>query len=395
MLCIHSPTSLDLKAITTFGLSVKVTDNPIGQFGTGLKYAIAVLLRNKQSIKLIVDGTNYDFAVEPSTFRGESVETVTMNGQLLPFTLNLGRNWEVWMALRELIANALDEGGGVSEEPCGKTCFIVDGPTVSNAWVNRHEIFLKPTTSPLLVSKRLEVYPEPSNYIFYRGIRVSKIPQGNKLTYNIMDGVSLSEDRFVDYWASRQLILSEVISSGSPQLFRKFFTSREPGEADIPSWCFPSLESVPGTFTRAIAEISNLPGRQLNKTAESLRMHLQSLCRVDPYEPIEVTDPIAKANLDRAIKTVKGFGYDLTKFPIVVASRYSIPRSVLALALYEKKIIVVSDALLEYPFEEIVSTLIEEFVHLTTSFVDCSRELQTWLLNRLVQLHMELAKRSL
>src|ERR1700733_12022356 len=37
---------IEIDAITTFGVSVKEGPNPIGFFGTGLKYAVAVLLRH-------------------------------------------------------------------------------------------------------------------------------------------------------------------------------------------------------------------------------------------------------------------------------------------------------------------------------------------------------------
>ena len=40
---------IDPKSIVTFGVSSKTGSNSIGFFGTGLKYAIAILLRNKCS----------------------------------------------------------------------------------------------------------------------------------------------------------------------------------------------------------------------------------------------------------------------------------------------------------------------------------------------------------
>src|SRR4030066_94299 len=42
----QNPGLIPLECITTFGLSAKDTANPIGQFGTGLKYAISIILRN-------------------------------------------------------------------------------------------------------------------------------------------------------------------------------------------------------------------------------------------------------------------------------------------------------------------------------------------------------------
>ena len=45
MITFHSPTILPIEAATTMGVSVKESDNAIGKFGTGLKYAIAGVLR--------------------------------------------------------------------------------------------------------------------------------------------------------------------------------------------------------------------------------------------------------------------------------------------------------------------------------------------------------------
>ena len=46
---VHStPGLIDLRAFTTFGVNSKPNSkNPIGYFGTGLKYAVAVLARHK------------------------------------------------------------------------------------------------------------------------------------------------------------------------------------------------------------------------------------------------------------------------------------------------------------------------------------------------------------
>lgn len=42
----------DVSAMLTFGVSAKESDNPIGQFGTGFKYAIAIILRLGGSISV-------------------------------------------------------------------------------------------------------------------------------------------------------------------------------------------------------------------------------------------------------------------------------------------------------------------------------------------------------
>jgi len=46
----------------TFGVSVKTTEESIGQFSTGLKYAIAVMVRNGRSLKIVSAGNDYVFS---------------------------------------------------------------------------------------------------------------------------------------------------------------------------------------------------------------------------------------------------------------------------------------------------------------------------------------------
>jgi hypothetical protein len=43
MLFFCTPGLIDLEAVFTFGVHAKETENPIGYFGTGLKYAIVTL----------------------------------------------------------------------------------------------------------------------------------------------------------------------------------------------------------------------------------------------------------------------------------------------------------------------------------------------------------------
>ena len=48
----ENPGEIDPLAIRTFGVSVKEGDNPIGFFGTGLKYALAILLRTGHQVSM-------------------------------------------------------------------------------------------------------------------------------------------------------------------------------------------------------------------------------------------------------------------------------------------------------------------------------------------------------
>ena len=52
-LYIGSSAPLDMRAVTLMGASVKMTSSAIGYFGTGLKFAIATLLRTGHKVRIV------------------------------------------------------------------------------------------------------------------------------------------------------------------------------------------------------------------------------------------------------------------------------------------------------------------------------------------------------
>lgn len=213
--------AIDLTAITTMGVSVKVKDNPIGYFGTGLKFAIATVLRTGHKVRLRTrdPATDIEFRPQPTTIRGEEFQLVRMcfNGgtswQDLGFTTSLGRNWEVWQAYRELRCNVMDEEGVVSftapEEGTWGTLFEVEGDAFYNCHLNGKTVFLE--GAALYSHPESEVYAGPSNVVYYRGVRVAALPQASVLTHNLTANCGLTEDRTLknfwelDYHVSRSV----------------------------------------------------------------------------------------------------------------------------------------------------------------------------------------------
>lgn len=189
-----NPGHVDLDVIRTMGVSVKETDNPIGFFGTGLKYAIATLLRTGHSISLYTNGETIQFRSKPKEIRGKTFEMIYMGDEQLGFTTDLGKNWEVWHAYRELYSNCLDEGGrvsGVFHED--DTIFTVTGPDIANVHAERGKIFLQ--NDPWIVGDGVEIHRGKSQYVYYRGVRVHKLLKPSRFTYNLTCHMQLTEDR--------------------------------------------------------------------------------------------------------------------------------------------------------------------------------------------------------
>jgi hypothetical protein len=191
-------------AISTMGVNVKLGENPIGQFGTGLKYAIAIILRAGGSVVVYRGLKRLEFALKTETIRGKEFKIVTMNGRKLGFTDQIGLHWQPWMAYRELASNTRDEGGtirmhidGDESGIKGETQIFVRCADIEKAHDERGSVFLG--SEPLYSLPGVEVHVGESHHIFYRGIRVGELPKKSKYTWNLTSTQYLTEDRTLLY----------------------------------------------------------------------------------------------------------------------------------------------------------------------------------------------------
>ena len=128
----YSETKLDPLAFSVMGVSAKENDNAIGFFGTGFKYAIAIILRNGGSVRIESEGEKWEFDTVPVSFRGQETKQVVCNDKELGYTTDYGKLWSVADAFRELYCNAKDENGGVTlGDVDAKTVVYVDCEDVS------------------------------------------------------------------------------------------------------------------------------------------------------------------------------------------------------------------------------------------------------------------------
>lgn len=215
-----TPGHIPLDAFTQFAVHHKPkTDNPIGHFGTGLKYAVAIILRNGGKFRMWVGGVEYEFYTHDTEFRGQSIETIRMrkkNGLgkwlksfKLPFTTDLGKNWGLWQAYRELLSNTLDEKGYAAKgtDPSSyagdrNTVIVVECEGFDEAQDGvylPHDLqdYGHSFEAPDVISERVDVWHRPSKYIYFKGIRVHELPIPSYFTYNFKSGITLSEDRSI------------------------------------------------------------------------------------------------------------------------------------------------------------------------------------------------------
>jgi len=221
---------LDLRSLTVFGMNAKPnTDTPIGYFGTGLKYAVAVLARNKIPVTFWIDRKQWVIEVDPTSFRGKEFSEIyicstTIGGLIkkrikLPFTTDLGKNWEIWQAFRELECNTRDEKGETFIWPHenasvqGHTCIVVEGEKYVNEYFNRNTHFLPGGMTKQDTTEAMEVFARRSNHIYYRGIRIFDLKEPSNNTYNFLRQIVLTEDRTAKHPFELELEIERYITN--------------------------------------------------------------------------------------------------------------------------------------------------------------------------------------
>lgn len=229
MICFHNPGLIDLDAVRTMGVSVK---NPgsFGMFGTGFKYALATALRGGAKVTLYRGEDKHEFHTEEKVIRGEAFEIVCMDGASLGFVVNLGKNWQPWMVLREFGCNARDEGGDFFHteqelpecfEPReDQTLLMVDWADLDDAWQNRGDLFLE--GEPIYQNEDVRILAGPSPHLFYRGVRVFKLEKPAAYSYDILAEQMLTEDRtLLGEWSANSLIRNALLEMDSKAALEK------------------------------------------------------------------------------------------------------------------------------------------------------------------------------
>lgn len=371
---------LDLRSINTFGASSKENKNPFGFFGTGLKYAIAILLRNNQGITILIGKDSYSFSKVTVKIRNDYFDIVTMDGEELSFSTDLGKTWDLWMAYRELYCNAMDENGRVyksetmPEAKVGKTIVIIHGEEFNREHENRSSFILERSLAETV--KGMELHHSESESIFYRGIKVGTFPgkKNSVFTYNIISSLDLTEDRTVKFsYEIPCKIADAIVDLDSPSLIRKAILSGDEFmESDI-NFAFSS----PRDKFLDVAQSAIVNGEAVNDNVTAI---LRSRKVAAP--PEISLNTVEEKQLARAIKFCNTISIMVEEFPICVVE--TLGKGQLGMA-YDRKIFLSRSAFANGT-KIVAGTLVEEYLHLKLGLLDETRRFQDHLLNMVISI---------
>ena len=383
--------SIDVRAINVMGISSKENDNAIGYFGTGLKYAIAVMLREGISFGIKTGGVNYTFETKRETVRVDEFDFCYMNGRELPFTTDLGKNWDLWQAFRELYCNCIDESGEVyranwadsielssAELNEDATIVWVSSPRFDEIFENLGDIVLQ--TDPITVNNsEVELHPGRSKFLYYKGIRVYELPSPSIYTYNLTGKIELTEDRTAkDFYNCKSTIGRSFAASTNPGIIREIIATeeRQAFESDLDfnwDWIKPS-----DVFCEVVEYLND---KKIDFSHSAFKL-VQKHRKLDTKPTIVEPDEHANKMIDKAVAFCNLLNFPVDEYPIKVSE--FLGRRVHGQAADET--IYISTEALKYGTKYVASTLIEEFLHLKHGFKDESRELQSYLFETIVDM---------
>lgn len=372
---------LDPRLIRSFGVNVKEGEGAIGFFGTGLKYALAILARTEHGVTIQSGAATFEFSLAPAEIRGKAFEFIAMNGEPLGFTTELGKTWKLWMAYRELFCNCQDESGHVYEadavpapEP-GKTRVIVRGREFLAVRHEHDSYFL--AGPPLWQGHGLAVHSGLGSTFYYRNVMVAPVKNGVSLyRYNVLDDLDLTEDRTARCaWDIPHKVGRSLVRCDDPEILRVAVTASQGAFERQVDFDWESL-TPSEAFLKVVGELVRDKMVLVNPSA--IKMYERHARTVAEPARAALTE-VERMMLARALAFCQRFGFDIRHEIVPVEV---IGPSVLGMAR-DKRIYVAREAF-SMGTKIVAGTLIEEHLHLKHELRDCTRQMQEFLLNRLV-----------
>jgi hypothetical protein len=346
-------------------------DSPIGFFGTGLKMALAVLLRENATVSIMTPNLYYEFGTKTKDFRGKSFDVITCNDKELGFTTELGKQWTLEHAYRELVSNTMDESGefGRLDGTDHETRLFVTHAEFAECYDNHESLFVG-SRLPIASNDLLNIY-KGDGKIFYRGVRVGFI-ENAMYSYEVLSPVKLTEDRTIYniYDVYRQ-IERGIEKLTDKNILKKLVTARKD------TW--ENERSYYGVWGVAMKEVvadiwENSPTKLLPAIQRQIKTELPEV----EFAAIVPTEKHVRM-LDKALQFMKDGGYEVTA-PI----RHISNSDNLNIAFVHREIIHLTERAFDQGMFYLVTTLFEERAH-TLGYSDETRRFEQWLMNELIK----------
>lgn len=206
---IQNKGELDIRLVSLMGGSTKSNDTTkIGKFGTGLKYSLSWLVRNKINFRIFIGMREVSIEVRSEEIQGVTFEVLYINGERSSITSNMGVDWEGWMVCREIWCNAIDAGHPVKNlctdifvPDSGTTTFYIENVGEIKDAVEKWEHYFIDGIAPIYDCKNFALYPPREVMTLYKnGVMIKREKNFKSLYSYDIKNASINELREYKGW---------------------------------------------------------------------------------------------------------------------------------------------------------------------------------------------------
>lgn len=412
---IQNKGELDIRLVALMGGTTKSRDEfKIGQFGTGLKYTLAYLIRNNIDFHIFVGDKKVDIKVETEHICNEDFNIICINRNRTSITDKMGLEWEAWMIVRELWCNALDEGEAVKksvefnelagQEGC-TTFYIQISTEIKDVIMNWKKYFVHEET-PLFSNDIYAIYPGGDDLRIYKqGVLIHE-KKGKKCLFNYdVKNAEINELR--QYMGSASHPVFKCLQNTTSEIIDYFLTNVKEDHFEGSECDYNWFESFGKIWKETIGDaklihqksIDNIKARGLDidisklvvvpkKVYEALTKDIKGISALrisqKSNEFFEAFNKETEEKLKQGLVILEQTGYN---FSPKIKFTYGVfgDKNICAQINTETAECFISENMLNKSLFEIVSILIEENEHLKTGFSDCTRDFQTHFIKMYTQ----------
>lgn len=412
---IQNAGEIDVNALRLLGASTK-DETQIGYFGTGLKYAVASALRLGVKLKVFSGETEIKITARKTKLREVEFQEIYVNGKSTGLTTQLGKDWQPWYILRELYCNALDEPEAMTQftsdefiqGKIGYTRIYLEMTEVMNEIANNQNRYFTANREAVLewpFGIKAQLFHPIENRklkVYRKGILVYERDSRTSLYDYNFDVLSINEARESTSWeieratiklwkfdATEDMVLRLINGPGDSYEYNldwELYAERPMSNGWL---VLQDRIIIPKEHSGYYGDDTGnlhvfLPHKlciELNKYFPT-QLRIRGVQSKDPGVIREYTTSARQELfIQEAFKFLKMHSAfeDIDRYPVIVAD---LEQGVLGMATEEK--IYLSTEIFLHGKRGVVSTLLEEYVHLRCKTYDKTRGMQEVLKDFLI-----------
>lgn len=408
---------IEPQALHLIGASTKTNDSTkIGQFGSGNKYALAFFLRENYEMFIYAGLDEMKISTIKETFRDQVFQVIHIDSVRTSITTQMGKDWKLWQAMRELYCNALDEGSVAIEfvqdiKPVAdETHFYIATRPEIKQFITDFDNYFSTNKEVLFecsVGKIVEKSGTLSN-IYRKGIRCFNTKQTSSYDYDF-NYIDIDENRLVRYpWQVDEMLWDMVSQCTDEEVILNILLNSndlkflESGISDISTI---RTDRMSEEFKRCIRKTNLAPSGYagLLKVDE---IHKHVIIPTKIFKAIRGT--LKDENVGDNFKISRNGAMfrilELAEIPelhrrtladalsFFEEVKFIIPYGIDIAIFDDKEVmgsvndgkILISDICLDAGVNEVANTIIEEFIHIKHSVADETRAFQTALITEFI-----------